>query len=229
MDHDGLSKAARYMSIFPVIGGAVGLLAGLVVWILEFFLPQLIAGMIGLGFLLLINGVQHLDGLLDFGDGVMFHGTRARKLRIMRDPTTGAGGLALGLVVISTAAFSIAALPTRLVIVSLIAVEAAANFSMVLATGMSTSAHHGMGAVFVDAMHQRRGLRIMSSSIILLGICLLTLRVLGLVVAGGVVLTATVMVLICSRQFGGITGDVMGATNEISRTVSLILLVVFLK
>jgi adenosylcobinamide-GDP ribazoletransferase len=229
MDRDGLSKAASYMPIFPAIGAAIGLLAGLVVWGLELFLPRLIAGMIGMGFLLLINGVQHLDGLLDFGDGLMFHGTRAGKLRVMRDPTTGAGGLALALVVVSSTAFSIAALPFRLIVVSLVAVEAAANFSMVLATGMSTSAHGGMGASFVEAMHQRRGLRIMISSIILLGICLLALRVVGLVVAGSALLTAVVMALIASRNFGGITGDVMGATNEISRTVSLILIVVFLK
>jgi adenosylcobinamide-GDP ribazoletransferase len=229
MDRNGLSKAAAYMPFFPAIGAAVGLLVGLVVWILEFFLPRLIAGMIGLGFLLLINGVQHLDGLLDFGDGIMFHGTRSGKLRVMRDPTTGAGGLALGLVVLSTTAFSIAALPLRFIVVGVIAAEAAANFSMVFLTAISKPAHRGMGTLFVEAMHERRGLRISVSFIIFLAISLLTLSTLGLVVAVGATLTATLMATVCSRHLGGITGDVMGATNEISRTVSLLLIVVFLK
>ncbi|MBS7659639.1 adenosylcobinamide-GDP ribazoletransferase, partial [Candidatus Bathyarchaeota archaeon] len=34
--------------------------------------------------------------------------------------------------------------------------------------------------------------------------------------------SATVMLLISNNQFGGITGDVMGATNELTRMFSLI-------
>jgi adenosylcobinamide-GDP ribazoletransferase len=229
MDRDGLRKAAYYMPIFPAIGAVIGLLVGLAVWILEFLLPKLIAGMLGLGLLLLINGVQHLDGLLDFGDGVMFHGTRGGKLRVMRDPTTGAGGLALGLVVLSTTAFSIAALPFRFIVVGVVAAEAAANFSMVFLAGISKPAHRGMGTLFVEAMLERRGLRLSVSFIILLAISILTLSTLGLVVAVGAILTATLMAAISSRHFGGVTGDVMGATNEISRVVSLLLIAVFLK
>jgi adenosylcobinamide-GDP ribazoletransferase len=229
MDRDGLNKAASYMPIYPAIGAAIGLLVGLVVWVLEFFFERLIAGMIGLGLLLLINGVQHLDGFLDFGDGVMFHGTRGGKLRVMRDPTTGAGGLALGLVILSTAAFGIAALPFRFIVVGVIAAEAAANFSMVFLAGISKPAHKGMGALFVEAMHERRILRMSVSFIIFLTISVLSLGILGLVVAVGAILTASLMAAISSRHFGGITGDVMGATSEISRTVSLLLIVVFLR
>jgi len=229
MDRDGLSKAASYMPIYPAIGALVGLLVGFVVWALEPFLEPLIAGMTGLGLLILINGVQHLDGLLDFGDGIMFHGTRSGKLKVMRDPTTGAGGLASGMVMLSIAAFGIAALPVRFTIVGVVVAEAAANFSMVFVTGISKSAHRGMGSLFVDAMHDHRLLRITASFIILLLISMISLRILGLVVAVGAILTASLMAAISSRHFGGITGDVMGATNEISRTISLLLIVVFLR
>lgn len=93
MDRDGVAQAAPYMPLFPLIGAATGLIAGAVVWGLELVLPQLVAGMIGLGILILINGAQHVDGLLDFGDGIMFHGSASGKLRVMRDPATGAGRL----------------------------------------------------------------------------------------------------------------------------------------
>ena len=229
MDRNGISQVASYMPIFPAIGAAIGLLVGLLVWALEFFLPTLVAAMIGLGSLLLINGVQHFDGLLDFGDGLMFHGPRIGKLRVMRDPTTGAGGVALALIFLSTTAFSIATLPHHFVVVGIIAAEAAANFSMVFVTAISRSAHRGMGAVLVEAMHERRGLRVSVSFIILLAISLLTLNTVGLAVAVAAPLTATLMAIISSRHFGGVTGDVMGATNEISRTVSLLLIVVLLK
>jgi len=229
MDRDGFSMAAAYMPIFPAIGAAIGFLVGLLVWALEFFFPRLIAGMIGLACLLLINGVQHLDGLLDFGDGVMFHGTRAGKLRVMRDPTTGAGGVALGLVILSLTAFSIATLPVPVVVVGVVAAVTAANFSMVFVTGIGRSARRGMGAIFVEAMRNRRALRLSISFLIMLVICLLALKTVGVVVAVVAPITAWVMASVASRHFGGITGDVMGATNIISLAISLLLMVVFLK
>ena len=135
----------------------------------------------------------------------------------------------MALVVLSTAAFSIAALPPHFIVVAIIAAEAAANFSMVFVTGISRSAHRGMGSAFVDAMHERRGLRLIVSFTILLAISLIALSTVGLVVAVGAPITAMIMAIISSRHFDGITGDVMGATNEISRTVSLLLIVVLLK
>jgi len=229
MDKDGLSKAAAYMPIFPLIDAAVGFLVGVVVWGLEFVFPRLIAATIGLGLLLLLNGVQHFDGLLDFGDGVMFHGNRAGKLRVMRDPTTGAGGFALGFIVLSTAILGIATLPLGFIIVGVIVAETAASFSIVFLTSISKPAHRGMGSIFVDAMHNRRGLQIGVSLVVLLAISLLSLRLIGLVVAAGAIVTAAIMAQISSRHFGGITGDVMGATNEISRVISLLLILVFLR
>jgi adenosylcobinamide-GDP ribazoletransferase len=229
MDTDGVAQAASYMPLFPLIGAAIGLVVGVIVWLLELILPQLPAAMIGLGILLLINGVQHTDGLLDFGDGVMLHGSAREKLRVMRDPTTGAGGLALGLVVLSTAVFSIAAIPASLIVPGLVVSEAAAKFSMVLTAAIGKSAHRGMNTIFVEAMHHHRGLRLVLSYMIILAVSFLSLKGAGLVVAMGATLTALVMVNVSNRHFGGITGDVLGATNEIMRTVSLLLLLVFLK
>lgn len=93
MDEDGIVQAANYMPAFPVIGGLIGLATGALVWSLQAFLPSLIAGMLGLGFILLLTGVHHADGLLDFGDAMMVLGSPAEKLRVMRDRQTGAGGL----------------------------------------------------------------------------------------------------------------------------------------
>ena len=114
MDRDGVAQAASYMPLFPLIGAATGLVAGAVVWILQLILPQLVAGTIGLGILILVNGAQHVDGLLDFGDGIMFHGSPSGKLRVMRDPATGAGGFSLGLIILATSCLlhrSLAATP----------------------------------------------------------------------------------------------------------------------
>ncbi|MCK5628791.1 adenosylcobinamide-GDP ribazoletransferase [Candidatus Bathyarchaeota archaeon] len=46
----------------------------------------------------------------------------------------------------------------------------------------------------------------------------------GLLVVLVAILTSLFMVGIAHRHFGGVTGDVLGATNELSRMVSLIAL-----
>jgi adenosylcobinamide-GDP ribazoletransferase len=229
MDADGVAQAASYMPLFPFIGAVVGLIVGIGVWILELIFPQLLSAVIGLGLLLLINGVQHMDGLLDFGDGLMFHGSRIGKLKVMRDPTTGAGGFALGLVVLLITALSIAALPPAHIVLSLLVSEASATFAMVLATAAGKSAHKGMNTIFVEAMHRQRSLRLSISSIIILAVSFLALRSAGLIVVVGATLTALVLVMVSNRHFGGLTGDVLGATNEIARTVALLLVLVSLK
>ncbi len=229
MDADGIAKAASYMPVFPFIGAVIGLIVGVAVWLLEMIFPQLLSAVIGMGLLLLINGVQHMDGLLDFGDGLMFHGPRSGKLRVMRDPTTGAGGFALGLIVLLATAISLGALPSQRVAPTLIVSEASAMCAMVLATAAGKSAHKGMNSVFVQAMHKRRGLRLSLSYTITLGISLLILRSVGLIVVIGATFTGLVMVLVSNRNFGGLTGDVLGATSEIARTVALLLVLVSLK
>ena len=229
MDPDGLTQAAAYMPLFPLIGAVIGFVAGICVWLLELILPQLVAATIGVGVLFLINGVQHLDGLLDFGDGLMFHGSKAGKLRVMRYPTTGAGGLALGLVVLLTAVFSISAIPQHVVISTLVAAESSGAFAMVLGAAVGKAAHKGMSTVFIEAMHRKASLRVGLAYIIVVAISFFALQYAGIVTVVGSTVTALAIVLVARRNFGGVTGDVFGAMNEIARVISLLSVLVIMK
>ena len=228
MDEDGIQQAANYMPMYPLLGAMIGFMCGALAWVLFTFLPSLLVGTFTLGFLLLITGVHHTDGLLDFGDAVMFHGSREGKIRIMRDPATGAGGVSLGLVVLLATALTISSLNQGSVILSLVASEAAAKFAMLLLAWAGHSAHIGMNTPFVEAMHKKRGrwFKLGVGLALLLTITLLTLRGVGLLVALAAVLSAALLLLISERQFGGITGDVIGATNDITRLLSLVVILV---
>jgi len=230
MDNDGVLQAAKYMPLFPVIGAAIGFLAGALVWALDPILPSLVVGMLGLGFILLITGVHHTDGLLDFGDGVMFHGSPEEKLRVMRDPQTGAGGLSIGLVVLLGTAFSIAELSPIIVVQSLTASETAAKFSMVFQAWAGKSAHEGLNTPFIDAMHGKRGhIRLATAFILFIAVLTTALQItVALSVIFSVLITAAATLLIAHRHFGGITGDVLGATNDLSRLVSLLAVLVMI-
>ena len=89
MDENMLFDCARFMFVFPLIGALLGFLAGLFGWVMSWVLPSLVVGGLVLGILLLLTGLHHTDGLLDFGDGVMAHGTPEHKIEVMHDQVLG--------------------------------------------------------------------------------------------------------------------------------------------
>jgi adenosylcobinamide-GDP ribazoletransferase len=227
MDQDCLTDAANYMYLFPFIGTFIGLLAGIFAWLLLNVLDASIVGMLTLGFILLITGLHHTDGLLDFGDGIMYQGPPEKKIEIMHDQQTGAGGLTLSLITILTTAFCITQLNRNLIIQSLMVCEASAKLAMVLMAWIGKSAHKGMNTHFVNAMHgQHRSIRLIIALFIAFGIALPLLSVVGFtaIIVGLVV--ALVIVGISSRHFRGVTGDVFGAGNELARLSSFIAILV---
>ena len=226
MDADGFYQAAKYMPLYPIVGAMIGFLTGAFAWAIFPILPALIVGMLCLGFILLITGVHHTDGLLDFGDAVMYHGSRREKIRVMHDPATGAGGLSLGLVVLATTALCIAALNRAVIIQGLVASEAAAKFAMTFQAWAGKSAHDGMNRPFIRAMHEKkwRSLRLAVAIVLVLSVSVIALQIVGVAVVMAASSVAIVLLIIAMRQFGGVTGDVMGATNDITRLVALIVI-----
>jgi adenosylcobinamide-GDP ribazoletransferase len=230
MDKDMLTDAAKNMFLFPLIGALIGLLAGLFGWVTSQFLPSLVVGALVLGFLLLITGLHHTDGLLDFGDGVMAHGSAERKIEIMHDQLTGAGGLSLGIMTFLITALSLAELNTGIIVQGLVVVEVSAKLSMVVGAWAGKAVHEGMSSSFLEAMHGKRGAaRLIVALAISFGIAVPLLWVAGAVVVWVGITASLVMVGISHRHFKGVTGDVLGATNELSRMVSLIALLAVIR
>jgi adenosylcobinamide-GDP ribazoletransferase len=218
------------MYLFPIIGALIGLLVGLFAWALLYILSSLIVGMLSLGLLLLITGLHHTDGLLDFGDAVAYLGSPEKKIEMMHDQLTGPAGLALGLVTLGTTAFSIAALGMAIVIQGLIVCESSAKLAMVLCAGIGRSASPGLGRWFIRVMHRRfRTLRLGVALTLSFIISILLMSISGLVAIVVAIATALLIVWVSNRNFRGVTGDVMGATNELARIASLIAILVMVK
>jgi len=230
MNLDCLTDAANYMYLFPLVGAFIGLLAGIFAWLLLHILSALVVGILTLGFILLITGLHHTDGLLDFGDGIMYQGSTERKIEIMHDQQTGTGGLTLGLMTILTTAFCIAQLNKNFIIQSLIVSEVSAKLAMVIMAWVGRSAHKGMNTYFVNAMHsQYRNLRLIVALSIAFGIAIALLRIVGFIAVIAGLAVALVLLGISNRHFKGVTGDVFGAGNELARLASLIALLVVVR
>jgi len=225
MDKDMLSDCAKNMWAFPCIGAFIGLLAGLFGWVFYHFLPGIVVGALVLALLLLITGLHHTDGLLDFGDGVMAHGSFEHKIEVMHDQLTGAGGLSLGIMTMLITALTIGQLNSSIIIPSIVVVETSSKLSMVVSAWAGKSVHKGMNSPFLEAMHLGRGnLRLIFALIITFAIALPLLHWAGAFTVLAGIITGLVMVAVAHRHFNGVTGDVFGATNELTRMVCVIVL-----
>jgi adenosylcobinamide-GDP ribazoletransferase len=242
MDMDCLTDSARSMYMFPLIGAFLGLLAGVVGWLFSWFLPLLVVGGLALGLLLLLTGLHHTDGLLDFGDAVMYHGSRERKIEIMHDQLTGAGAIGLGLMTYVISAFAFAevarysflGLANGMLIPGLVLVELSAKLAMVVATRAGNPVHKGMNSPFMDALHRKGGNARLATALAISFVVAIPMFWFANVFVGVSVLLASVlaglgMVGIAHRHFGGVTGDVLGATNELARLVAVIVLLAMLR
>lgn len=226
MDDKCLVDSAKFMFLFPLVGALIGFLAGSFGWLVSNLLPNMLVGVLALSLLLLLTGLHHTDGLLDFGDGVMAQGTAERKIEIMHDQLTGTGGLSLGIMTLLVTAIALGELQSGNLVQNIVVIELSAKLSMVVGSWAGKSVHTGMNSAFLEAMHGSKGTaRLLASLAISFSIAIPLIWITGAIAILVAVVVGFIMVAISHRHFGGVTGDVLGATNELTRMVVAIVLV----
>lgn len=86
---------------YPLVGLLLGLLLTAVAMIANGLLPSPVLAAVLIALWALLTGALHLDGVADSADGWLGgHGDRARTLRIMQDPHSGAAGVVALIVVL---------------------------------------------------------------------------------------------------------------------------------
>jgi len=221
VDRDSARQALYWA---PLVGAGLGVLtAGLLAALHALGAPPLLAGLAGVAALAGLTRGMHLDGLADTADGLGCYGPAQRALEVMRDGTTGAFGVVALVLVLATQAAALGALAQtgRLIPVVLAMVAGRAAFGWCARIGVPPARPAGLGALVADS--QPPALPVAWSVILLLG---------GLVAvperpwqgALAVGLAAVVVLAVSAhtrRRFGGVTGDVLGATSELTTTVVL--------
>ena len=218
-----LENIAKYMYVFPIVGIAIGLLVGSFGFGLSFVLDPLLVSLLVVASLAIVTGIHHADGLADFADGLMVKGSKEKKLKAMKDLSTGSAGIVgivlylIGLVVtISlTSGFDL----FKAILIS----EILAKFSMVLMASLGNSASLGSNSPFVSIMKDKK--KLAASFVIMLIPVAIIGETTGFVMLGVTIALTLFLVAISTRSFGGITGDVLGATNELTRLASLMVFV----
>ena len=218
-----LETVAKYMYLFPIVGIAIGLIIGSLAFGLSFFLDPLIVSLLAVASLALITGIHHTDGLGDFADGLMTKGTKEKKIGAMKDLATGSAGIVTIVLYLIGLIIALSLSTGFQLFLAIFLSEIVAKFSMVLMASLSKSASVGSNSPFVKLMKNPKKLAI---AFIITLIPLIALAgTTGMIILGSGVALTLILIGISNRSFGGITGDVLGSTNELSRLASLLIFV----
>jgi adenosylcobinamide-GDP ribazoletransferase len=215
---EGVEALMRHVYVFPLVGVALGaILGGLAYLAGQVFSANLLAVVV-IAIIYKLCGINHIDGLADFGDGVIAHGPREKKVAAMKDVSLGTGG-AVFIVIVLLAEFAVLSdTPLALLPLSLVVAEVAAKEAMICFAAFSTSLQKGFGQIMIERTGLRQFLIGLAISSIL---CAAILGPLGLASLAAAQAAAYYLVLVAKRNFGGSTGDGIGATNEVARAVAL--------
>jgi len=209
---------AKRSYLYPLAGYVTGGFAGLAAfWISE---PAIRAA-VAIAALLIITGANHFDGLLDFGDGLMAHGGREKRIRALTDRQIGTGGFVAGS---SILLLTFAALSSSLHLIAvLIVAEVFAKFSMSFLTAYGTPFREGLHA----SLHcEAKPWFPVVAAVFCVPVVFLPVPFLPLFGAAlAALLVPAILLMVSYRLFGGVNGDVVGASGEITRAVVLCALV----
>jgi adenosylcobinamide-GDP ribazoletransferase len=206
---------------FPVVGAAVGAVAGGVGWIARPSLGPTVSAVLAAGVLVAITGALHEDGLADCADALGARGGgRERRLAVMRDAAIGTfGALALGLWLLLLAG-ALGQLGRDDAFYALVVAVTTGRWAALLhaiSTGAARS--EGLGAGFEVSAP---ALTIATVIAAIAAIGLDGVEGVGALAAGAA--SAALMTLWARRALGGRTGDTLGATVALTEAAVVVVL-----
>jgi adenosylcobinamide-GDP ribazoletransferase len=219
-DAGGRQAALIFFPLVGVIVGVIGASACLAARTCH--LPSLACAIIAVAVTALTTGAFHEDGIADTFDAIGSH-TRERALEIMRDSRIGTFG-SIGLwVILALKSASIQTLPNADLFSTLICAHVLARWSSLpLARALPYARHtSGLGAGIAELISTRELIAATVIAAIIIGLAASPLRAVYFVI--GSVLAILLTGSFYKSKFGGITGDCLGATNQIVEVIILLI------
>lgn len=212
-------RAAAATWAYPIAGAAIGFAAVLAGWIATALgLPDLAITGVVLATLIMISGAMHEDGLADTFDGLWGGFDRQRRLEIMKDSHIGAYGVLALVLSVLTRFGLILSLVVAGNLWVVIAISAASRAPMVfLMSKMSAARPDGLS-------HSVGRPRIETALLAALLALLIGFFFLGGTILHGILLTAigvAGLAWVAEKKIGGQTGDILGASQQISEIAFL--------
>jgi adenosylcobinamide-GDP ribazoletransferase len=213
-------KLAKSIIYFPLIGLLLGLvLAGINSLFLKINFPELSINIILVVSLIVLTGGLHLDGLADTFDALFSRKNKQGMLEIMRDSRIGAMGvLSLISIVLLKIAF-LSSLSVSLKTTALLLMCILSRWALVLCMFLFPYARkEGKAKVFIQGMTLKI---LILSTLIALASTFAIYKIKGLLVFVIIALNGYTISKFINNKIGGITGDILGAINELNEVIAL--------
>jgi len=215
---------ANSMAFFPLVGMLMGVLLVLLRR-LFYYLPvsSLVGDTLVLIFWIWLSGGLHLDGFADSVDGFLGGHNKEEILKIMKDSSTGAKGVVALVSLLLLKFVLLVEMPLFLKDAALFFTPTIGRWSMVIVAFLGRPARlkNSMGKLFMDYVSWKEVI-FASLTMAVIGILLFRLYFLPLVMVGiGLVL---LILKYSQKKIGGISGDILGAINEIVEVFCLLVI-----
>jgi adenosylcobinamide-GDP ribazoletransferase len=239
---DGLRRAFAFLTLYPLrasdtwtpatLGSSmvyypiVGALIGMALWVLFVLLSGLFAAPIVnvllLAGLVFVTGGLHIDGLADTIDGLNGGYSREETLQIFKDVHVGAMAVVSVVLVLLLKYACLNQLSYDAMLPALILMTTLSRYAMVQLACFSPYARPsgGLGEPFVQGIRQEHFATALGFTFLLVAFFG---GVRGIMIGTLVGLATLGYQTYCRRRLGGITGDVLGASNELNEALVLLL------
>lgn len=213
------ADVARSLAAYPAVGLLLGAIQAAVAWCgvsLAFSAPLTSLWVIGIG-AWLTRGL-HLDGLADVADGLGGSFEPATRLEIMKDSRVGAFGVLALVFGVSFKVFAVSELLAAHRWWEILLVPTLSRYTMVLCTYKIpyARAQGGVGRAFLEHVGRRE---IVWSSVWAAGCAFVLDRFWAPIMLSISVLAAVLFRKTAKRWIGGMTGDMLGAVNEMTEII----------
>jgi len=205
---------------FPAAGAVIGLLVGGVGAVAWHLTTPLVAGALAVTAGLLITGAFHEDGLGDVADGFGGGHTVERRLEIMKDSRHGTYGVAAMTASIAVRVAALGSMPGPMALLaSAVAAHVLARTAaVVLMAAAPLARHQGLGVDYGQSTTRRvaivagvTGTALATAAVGWWAAPLLVAALLGAALTGA----------LARRKIGGISGDVLGAAEQVAEGLVL--------
>jgi adenosylcobinamide-GDP ribazoletransferase len=216
-------ELAAFVPWFPVVGAGVGLAVAAVYAGASQLLPPLPAASLAVVAGVAVTGAFHEDGLGDTADAFAGGWDRDSTVRILKDPRLGTFGVLAVAASLLLRVVAVAALAPAAALAALPAAHALSRAAAVATmTALPPAAETGLGASYALALSRRRAL---AGALAGLAIALALLGLPALWAAAAAGLAGFALGRLAVRRIGGVTGDVLGAVQQLGEIMTLLVAV----
>jgi len=217
------AELAASRGFYGLVGALLGAVLALWAWGLWAWLPPLVAAGLLLATWEGLTRFLHADGLADSADALVYFSDRQQTLAIMKDTRLGSFGVAAMITVYLVKFAALACLPWPALAGALVAAPALGRAAAAMLSVLLPAARvdQGLGAAVAQATSPWPGIAAAACAIAAAG---LAAGVPGLWSVLAVVALVTGLGAWFRRRLGGVTGDTLGATIELSETVVLVVM-----